>query len=115
MATIWDNDWVNGAVNMAPVLPVRKCTWHGVSNTSAESVSPSLRWESGSLRVGDEILVTGPTTGAVMQTVDEIRVDLKPVEETVKGERFSIKMSEKIRPSDRLYKMEKVQIEKELQ
>ena len=60
--------------------------------------------ESGSLRVGDEILVTGPTTGAVMQTVDEIRVDLKPVEETVKGERFSIKMSEKIRPSDRLYK-----------
>ena len=68
--------------------------------------------ESGSLRVGDEILVTGPTTGAVMQTVDEIRVDLKPVEETVKGERFSIKMSEKIRPSDRLYKMEKVQIEK---
>ena len=70
--------------------------------------------ESGSLRVGDEILVTGPTTGAVMQTVDEIRVDLKPVEETVKGERFSIKMSEKIRPSDRLYKMEKVQIEKEL-
>ena len=43
-----------------------------------------------------------------------IRVDLKPVEETVKGERFSIKMSEKIRPSDRLYKMEKVQIEKEL-
>ena len=27
-----------------PVLPVRKCTWHGVSNTSAESVSPSLRW-----------------------------------------------------------------------
>ena len=68
--------------------------------------------ESGSLRVGDEILVTGPTTGAVMQTVDEIRVDLKPVEETVKGERFSIKMSEKIRPSDRLYKMEKYKSKK---
>ena len=71
--------------------------------------------ESGNLKVGDEILITGPTTGAVMQTIEEIRVDLKPVEETVKGERFSIKMSEKIRPSDRLYKMEKVQIEKELQ
>ena len=40
---VWD-ERVNGAVNMAPVLPVRKCTWHGVSNTSAESVSPSLRW-----------------------------------------------------------------------
>ena len=61
--------------------------------------------ESGSLKAGDEILITGPTTGAVMQTIDEIRVDLKPVEETVKGERFSFKVSEKVRPSDRLYKM----------
>lgn len=65
--------------------------------------------ESGSLRVGDEILITGPTTGAVMQTIDEIRVALQPVEETVKGERFSFKVKEKIRPSDRLYKMEPVQ------
>lgn len=68
--------------------------------------------ESGSLKVGDEILITGPTTGALMQTIDEIRVELKPVEQTVKGERFSFKVNEKIRPSDRLYKMEKVQLEK---
>jgi len=61
--------------------------------------------ESGSLKVGDEILVTGPTTGALMQTIEEIRVDLKPVEETIKGERFSFKADDKIRPSDRLYKM----------
>ncbi len=61
--------------------------------------------ESGELNVGDEILITGPTTGALMQTADEIRVDLKAVEKTVKGERFSIKVPEKIRPSDRLYKM----------
>lgn len=61
--------------------------------------------ESGSLQVGDEILITGPTTGAVMQTIEEIRVDLQPVKETVKGERFSFKVGEKIRPSDRLYKM----------
>ena len=70
--------------------------------------------ESGSLKVGDEILITGPTTGAVMQTIDEIRVDLKPVEETLKGERFSFKVCEKIRPSDRLYKMEPNRITKEL-
>ena len=69
--------------------------------------------ESGSLQVGDEILITGPTTGAVMQKVEEIRVALKPVDRTVKGERFSIKTNEKIRPSDRLYKMEKIQTERE--
>ena len=70
--------------------------------------------ECGSLKVGDEILITGPTTGAVMQKIEEIRVDLKPVEETVKGERFSFKVNEKIRPSDRLYKMEIVEPKKEL-
>ncbi|MDH6311253.1 putative protease [Parabacteroides sp. PFB2-10] len=64
--------------------------------------------ESGSLQVGDEILITGPTTGALMQTVEEIHVDMQPVAETVKGERFSIKTTEKVRPSDRLYKMEPV-------
>ena len=60
--------------------------------------------ESGELHVGDEIVITGPTTGALIATVDEIRVDLKPVEKTVKGERFSIKTTEKVRPSDRLYR-----------
>jgi len=32
-------------------------------------------------------------------------VDLKPVQETVKGERFSIKLADKIRPSDKLFKV----------
>lgn len=69
--------------------------------------------ECGTLKVGDEILITGPTTGAVMQQVEEIRVDLKAVPQTVKGERFSIKVAEKVRPSDRLYVMEVVQPKKE--
>ncbi len=61
--------------------------------------------ETQSLKVGDEILITGPTTGAITTIVEEIRVDLKPVEKTVKGERFSIKINEKIRPSDKLFKL----------
>lgn len=63
-----------------------------------------FQMESGELCVGDEIIITGPTTGAVIMTVEEIRVDLKPVEKTIKGERFSLKVNEKIRPSDRLYR-----------
>lgn len=62
-----------------------------------------FRMESGELNVGDEIVITGPTTGAIIMTVDEIRVNLKTVQKTVKGESFSIKTAEKIRPSDRLY------------
>lgn len=59
--------------------------------------------EAGEVCVGDEIVITGPTTGAVMTTVEEIRVDLKPVEKAVKGEHFSIKTDTKIRPSDKLF------------
>ncbi len=59
--------------------------------------------ESGELHRGDEIVITGPTTGTIILTLDEIRVGLKPVEKTVKGESFSIPVPSKIRPSDKLY------------
>lgn len=59
--------------------------------------------EAGELHVGDNVLIEGPTTGAVPLTLTEIRVDLKPVEQTVKGEHFSIKTDTKVRPSDKLY------------
>lgn len=59
--------------------------------------------ESGELNVGDEIVITGPTTGALILTADEIRVDLRPVPTARKGDSFSIKVPQKVRPSDRLY------------
>jgi len=61
--------------------------------------------ETKSLSIGDEILITGPTTGVVETTVKEIRVDLKPVEKTVKGERFSIPIDTVVRRSDKLFKI----------
>ena len=83
----------------------------GVKYFSGINVA-EFEMESGSLRIGDEILITGPTTGALFQTIKEIRVELKPVEETVKGERFSIKTDEKVRPADRMYKMVATDVEK---
>ena len=59
--------------------------------------------EAGELHVGDEILITGPTTGALPMTITEMRVDLKPVQVAVKGDHFSIKTDTKIRPSDKLF------------
>ncbi|MDR3127282.1 MAG: U32 family peptidase [Tannerellaceae bacterium] len=64
--------------------------------------------EAGSLSVGDEILITGPTTGAFTQTVSEIRVDLLPVHTAHKGQRCSLPTLHKTRPSDRLYKLERL-------
>lgn len=81
---------------------VKKYAAKGVRYFSNIGVAEFLM-ESGELNVGDEIIITGPTTGALILTVDEIRVDLRPVEKAVKGDSFSIKVPSKIRPSDRLY------------
>lgn len=59
--------------------------------------------EAGELHPGDEVVITGPTTGTLILTLDEIRVDLKPVETVRKGQSFSIAVPSKIRPSDKLY------------
>lgn len=59
--------------------------------------------ESGELKVGDEIIITGPTTGLVRFVIEEIRVDMEPVEKAVKGQLCSIAVPEKVRPGDRLY------------
>ena len=60
--------------------------------------------EAGELAVGDEVVITGPTTGALIITVEDIRVDGKSVDRAVKGDSFSIAVPAKIRPADRLYK-----------
>lgn len=59
--------------------------------------------EAGELRVGDEIVIVGPTTGTVIRRVEEMRVGLRPVEVARKGDSVSIPVDVKIRPSDRLY------------
>ena len=63
--------------------------------------------EAGELHVGDEIIITGPTTGAMMITVEDIQVDCHSVDKAVKGDAFSIPVPAKIRPSDRLYRWDK--------
>jgi putative protease len=64
-----------------------------------------FQMETQSLRNGEKILITGPTTGALVFEAEDIRVDLKSTDATKKGERFSIKTPEKVRPSDKLYKL----------
>lgn len=63
--------------------------------------------ETHSLSVGDEIMITGPTTGYIESVVDVLHVDGKPAAEARKGHHFTIPLAEKIRPSDKLYKVVK--------
>ena len=89
---------------------VKHYTAKGVKYFSKLGVGEFMM-EAGELHVGDEIVITGPTTGALIITVDEIRVDLKSVEKAVKGDAFSIPVPAKIRPGDRLYRWDKTNIE----
>ena len=61
--------------------------------------------EAGEVCVGDRLVIIGPTTGVVYIEATEIHFDNGPVEKAVKGQVVSIPVSEKIRPSDKLYKL----------
>ena len=64
-----------------------------------------FKLETHSLSVGDEIMITGPTTGYIETTISELRVDNHPVQKVSKGDVFTFPVSEKVRPSDKLYKL----------
>ncbi len=61
--------------------------------------------ETGSLQIGDDILITGPTTGVIETRVRELRVNEVNVEVAVKGDRFSFPVGQVVRRSDKVYKL----------
>ena len=61
--------------------------------------------EATTFSVGDRLLITGPTTGALWLNAQEIRYDLKPVETALQKQRVSIPVPEKVRPNDKLFKL----------
>ena len=56
---------------------------------------------------GDKLLITGNTTGVMYLDADEIRYELRPVEQAQQGWRVSIPVSGKVRPNDKLFKLVK--------
>lgn len=65
--------------------------------------------EASEFGLGDKLLITGNATGALWLTADEIRYDLKPVERALQRQRVSIPVPEKVRPNDKLFRIEKVE------
>ncbi len=60
--------------------------------------------ENDTLLVGDEILITGPTTGVIETKVSEIQFDGRDTKIAKPGQAISIPLKQKIRKSDKLYK-----------
>ena len=76
-----------------------------VTNYFSKIGVAEIKMETHDLNVGDEIMIIGPTTGVYEDQITEIRVDLKPVQQTVKGEACSISTKELVRRGDKVYKM----------
>ena len=87
----------------------RKKVYSGkVTNWFAKLGVAEVLIESAPLKVGDKILIIGPSTGVIETEVSEIRVDLKPVEKAEKGTLCSVPVSlsgqtDKLRRSDKVY------------
>lgn len=64
--------------------------------------------EAAEFSVGDKMLITGPTTGVMYVTVEEIHDDTHSVTTAQKGTRVAFKVPDKVRPSDKLFKIVKV-------
>ena len=68
-----------------------------------------FRIEAAELHVGDRFLVTGPTTGALYGTIEEMHDDTNAaVQVAHQGSNVSFRVEAKIRPSDKLFKIETV-------
>lgn len=59
--------------------------------------------------VGDKMLITGPTTGVIYVTPDEIHDDVQAVQTARQGTRVAIKVPAKVRPSDKLFRIDTVE------
>jgi len=61
--------------------------------------------EAYTLKIGDDILVIGPTTGLIKHKISEMRVNDQSVQEANKGDECTFILEDKIRPSDKLFKL----------
>ena len=64
--------------------------------------------EAATFKPGDKLLITGPTTGVIYVTPTEIHGNNGPIAEALQGMRVSIAVPEKVRESDKLFKIIKV-------
>lgn len=98
----WSQNY--GSQSTVKKIYVGKCT-----NYFAKIGVAEFLLEAQNIEVNDDYLVTGSTTGAYEDVVEELRVDLESVKRVEKGILFSMKTNEVVRRNDKLYKMVKVE------
>ncbi|MFQ5561305.1 MAG: U32 family peptidase, partial [Nitrospinota bacterium] len=92
--------------------------WSGINGTAAKKKKKyigvvqkyfgkakisEILLEAGTLKLGDEVIITGTTTGFVHSKVESIYLDKNPVQQAGKGAIITVPVSEKVRPKDKLF------------
>jgi putative protease len=93
----WNTRYGSGAVK-------RKVYLGKITNYFTKQKVAEIRLENGDLMKGDTILIIGPSTGVIEINIGEIRVDLKETDKANRGEFCSVKVSEYLRRSDKVYR-----------
>ncbi len=90
---------------MDPKPQKRKFTWVKQKTIFTKKQVAEFDLETQHLKEGDNILITGKTTGIIETVAGEIRLNDKQVESVRKGDNFSMRVDYIVRPSDKLYKI----------
>ena len=96
----WTEDYGNQATQ-------RKMYIGKVTNYFSKIGVAELKIESHDLKPGEEIKIIGPTTGVYEAVIEELRLELEPVQQVVKGDVCSLAVKELVRRGDKLYKVVK--------
>ena len=91
--------------NYGSLATKRKIYTGKVTNYFSNLGVAEIKLETCGLKIGDEIIVNGPSTGVIEARIDEIRVGLLAVDEANKGDLCSIFIGTKLRRSDKIYKL----------
>lgn len=60
---------------------------------------------NGDLSIGDQVIITGPTTGLIEHTIESLVLENEKVDSVKRGDNFTFPILEKVRPADKIYKI----------
>ena len=100
------NEWVEGEGNQA----TQKKDYVGkvIKFYKKISVAEILVNNNMKLQIGDTVIIQGPTTGSVEETIQSLEINHKPIKIAHGGEIFALKVSSVMRKNDQVYLIKKL-------
>jgi putative protease len=73
-----------------------------VINYYQKPKAAEIKLEAKQLKLNDNIMIQGPTTGIIEQKITSMQINNKPIKQAKKGKRVAIKIP-KVRKNDKVY------------